>query len=149
MSTSLEFLADDFDEILRLAPDAIIVHDMKSCVHYWNAAAEEMYGWTSEEIKGYPIDKICYLDAKEREFAMAKIRDYGTWEGELRQIDRKGDEHLVRCRQRLIRNQSGDPLGVISFNTDITESRKLEDAEKRAHHIRSSSLLAGGIAHDL
>ncbi|MEM8867599.1 MAG: PAS domain S-box protein, partial [Verrucomicrobiota bacterium] len=149
MATTPDFLSSDFADIIRMAPDAVVVHDMENCVLYWNRLAEDLYGWSNEEILGRPIDRIFYLDTKKRESVIIEMRDVGEWQGELRQIDRGGDEHLVLCRQRLIRDESGEPVSIVSFNTDVTERRKLQDAEARAHHVRSSSLLAGGIAHDL
>ena len=139
----------EYKELLKRAPDAVVVHDMLDQVLYWNTQAELLYGWDSEEIEGRAIKRIFYLDSAGREDALVELLDKGEWTGELRQIDRQGDEHLVLCRQQLIRDEGGDPHYIISYNTDITEERKRQDAEERAHHIRSSSILAGGIAHEL
>lgn len=138
-----------FEDLFATAPDAVVVHDMENQVLAWNKAAEKLYGWSADEIKGRQITRICYLDATQHEEAVQHLRDQGVWVGELRQLDRNGNEYLVRARQQLHRDASGKPVAIISFNTDITEERKLEDAEERAHHIRSSSILAGGIAHEL
>lgn len=139
----------EFKELLRLAPDAVVVHDMSDQVVYWNSKAEAFYGWTAEEIVGRPVKRIFYLDTAAREYALIELMDQGEWAGELRQLDRQGHEHLVLSRQQLIRNEAGAPKYVVAYNTDITAEKKRQDAEKRAHHIRSSSILAGGFAHEL
>lgn len=139
----------DLDELLALSPDAVVAHDMESRVLFWNQSAEKLYGWAADEIQGRPVERIFYLDSAAHEEAMQQLRDQGAWNGELRQIDREGDEHLVRSRQRLVRDAGGSPSYVLAFNTDITELKKQEDAEERAHHVRSSSILAGGVAHEL
>lgn len=149
MSETPASLPVEFNELLRLAPDAVVVHDMSDQVLYWNRQAEELYGWLAEEIEGRPVKRIFYLDAAGREDALVELMDKGEWSGELRQIDRQADEHLVLARQQLIRSQDGQPQCIISYNTDITEDKKRQDAEERAHHIRSSSILAGGVAHEL
>jgi PAS domain S-box-containing protein len=139
----------DFKALLEAAPDAVVVHDPENCVLFWNRAAEALYGWTAEEIAGRPITRILYLDRNEREDAMTALRNDGVWHRELRQLDRNGNEYLVQVRQHMQRGREGQPLAIISFNTDVTEIRKLADAQERAHHVQSSSILAGGIAHEL
>jgi len=140
----------DFKTLLEAAPDAVVVHDLDNCVLFWNRAAETLYGWNAKEIRGRPVTRILYLDRTEREEAMEALRNNGgVWKRELRQLDRNGDEYLVQVRQQLQRDADGHPQWIISFNTDVTEMRKLADARERAHHVRSSSILAGGIAHEL
>lgn len=139
----------DFETLLEAAPDAVVVHDLENCVIFWNHAAEALYGWSAGEIKGRPVTRILYLDRTEREDAMETLRNGGTWNRELRQLDRNGDEYLVQVRQHMQRDADGQPLAIISFNTDVTELRKQADAQERAHHVQSSSILAGGIAHEL
>ncbi|MEO0510233.1 MAG: response regulator [Verrucomicrobiota bacterium] len=136
-------------DLLAALPDAIVVHDMENRVLYWSRAAEKLYGWSAEEIEGRPVEPIFYLEPSERQLAVELLRDTGFWSGELRQFDRDGHEYLIDVRQQLYRDEGGEPVAVFSFNRDITEQRRQADAAERAHHIQSSSILAGGIAHEL
>ena len=43
----------------------------------------------------------------------------------------------------------GNPWRLSRLIPDVTELRKLADAQERAHHVQSSSILAGGVAHEL
>ena len=149
MSDSPDSVDIDFKALFESAPDAVVVHDLENCVLFWNRAAEALYGWSAEEIQGRPISRIMYLDQTEREEAMEALRNDEVWHPELRQIDRNGDEYLVQVRQHMHRDASGEAVAVVSFNTDVTEARKLADAQERAHHVQSSSILAGGVAHEL
>ncbi len=149
MADSESTLPLSYEELFATAPDAVVVHDLEDQVLAWNREAERLYGWTADEIKGRMITRIFYLDSRLREEALRELRERGTWDGELRQLDRNGDERLVRVRQRLHCDAGGNPVAIISFNTNITELRKREEAEERAYHIRSSSILAGGMAHEL
>lgn len=139
----------DFKALFDTAPDAIVVHDFEYRVIFWNRAAEILYGWNSAEILGRPISRILYLDAHQREEAIKTLRNGGRWCQELRQIDRKGTEHLVKVRQQMQRATDGRPMAIVSFNTKIDEGLQSEDAQARAHAVRSSNILAGGIAHEL
>ncbi len=149
MSQPHDDLPLDFASLVEEAPDAVVAHDMEDRVLYWNAAAERLYGWKSGEILGRPVTRIFYLDTGARRAACEQLTENGSWSGNLRQLDRRGAEYLVRCRQRLLRDASGKAVAVVSFNTDMTGDLKEEDRERRAHHVRSSTLLAGGIAHEL
>jgi two-component system, cell cycle sensor histidine kinase and response regulator CckA len=95
------------------------------------------------------VARIFYLVSSEREEAVHELRDKGCWSGELRQIDRNGDEYYIQSRQQLFRDDAGEPVAVVCYNTNVTELKKQEDADERAHHVRSSSILAGGVAHEL
>lgn len=138
-----------FEELLANFPDAVVVHDMENRVLFWNRSAEALYGWSAAEILGRPIARIFYLSTQERKTAIEELRHAGVWSGELRQIDREGHEYLVDVRQQLYRDDKGEPVAVLSFNRDFTQEKKQADAAERAHHIQSSSLLAGGVAHEL
>ncbi|MGB0742944.1 MAG: hybrid sensor histidine kinase/response regulator [Opitutales bacterium] len=137
----------DLEALLDVFPDAIVVHDMENRVLFWNRSAEKLYGWTSVEILGRSIERIFYFDSQERETAVDALRHSGSWTGNIRQIDRQGQEHLLEVRQFLHRNSAGEVL--VSFNREITEQKKQADPAARVHQVQSSSLLAGGIAHEL
>ena len=149
MSEDHTLLPISFEELLSSAPDAVVVHDVESRVHYWNRAAEVLYGWRFEEIAGRPISDICYLDAGQREEAVEALERTGLWQGELRQIDRAGREHLVFSRQQMISGDDHRSSLIVCYNADITEHKKREKAEGRTRYIQSSRLLASGIAHEL
>jgi PAS domain S-box-containing protein len=138
----------DFEALFEAAPDAILAHDLNNCVIFWNRAAERLYGWSSKEILGRSISRIFYLDRSEREEAMDALRNNRIWQQELRQIDRNGEEHLVQVRQQMQRGSDGQPSAIISFNTKISEERASGGAQG-IHHVCSSSILAGGMAHEL
>ena len=42
-------------DLLNLAHDTIMVHDLENKVIFWNRAAEEMYGWTADEATGVSV----------------------------------------------------------------------------------------------
>ena len=138
-----------FEALIGSAPDAVVVHDLEDQVLYWNQAAQALYGWSLEEVQARPASRIFYLDKTDREEAVEALCEQGHWAGELHQINRKGDEFFVQSRQQLVRDDTGKPVAVVCFNTNVTAQKKQQDAEERAHHVRSSSILAGGVAHEL
>ncbi|MFQ3224195.1 MAG: two-component system cell cycle sensor histidine kinase/response regulator CckA [Lentimonas sp.] len=149
MSESFFSMPMSFEALVGSAPDAVVVHDLEDQVLYWNQAAQALYGWPVDEIVGRPVTRVFYLDKAEREEAVAVLRDKGHWSGELRQLSRNGDEFYIQSRQQIFRDESGEPVAVVCYNTNVTELKKQEDAKERAHDVRSSSILAGGVAHEL
>jgi PAS domain S-box-containing protein len=51
--------------IVQNAKDVIIARDLDSNVIVWNTAAEQLYGWTAEEMIGSSIYRIVPDDKKE------------------------------------------------------------------------------------
>jgi PAS domain S-box-containing protein len=44
--------------LLDAVGQAIIATDLQGRIIYWNRAAEELYGWSTEEVMGRPIVEV-------------------------------------------------------------------------------------------
>ena len=64
-------------------------------------------------------------------------------------MGKDGRKLIVEGRWTLLRDAVGQPLSILSVNTDITERKKVEEQLLRAQRMESLGTLAGGIAHDL
>ena len=72
-------------ELLELAHSAIFVHDLEGRISFWNARAEEMYGWTKAEALGNVTDTLLKTAFPVSfDDYMAALTKEGRWEGELR-----------------------------------------------------------------
>lgn len=139
----------DFETLFQLAPDAVVVHDLDDRVLFWNQAAQALYGWSESAMLGRCVTHILYLDGSARQEALDVLLNDEVWQGDLWQLDHQGNEHLVQVRQRLQRDVNGAAVAIISFNTDVTECRREAAAKVRALRMKSSSLLANKMAHEL
>lgn len=135
--------------LLDKAQDAILVRDLEHRVTYWNKSAENLYGWTAEEVLGHSVTGLFYKDVGFFGDAMRQLLLEGEWVGELEQVTKDGNLLMVGCRWTLVRDAEGQPKSVLCINTDITEQKKLEQQFLRAQRMESIGTLAGGIAHDL
>ncbi|WP_395751966.1 response regulator [Prosthecobacter sp.] len=135
--------------LLDKTTDAIVVSDLEHRITYWNKGAERIYGWTAEEAIGHRAYELLYREFAPFEAAVSSIVKHSEWMGDLQQINRSGGKLLVEARWTLLRNSAGQPQGILSINTDITEKKKLEQQCLRAQRMDSIGTLAGGIAHDL
>lgn len=136
--------------LLDHARDAIIVHDLSHGVLYWNKSAERLYDWTANEAMRKDVRELIYKHLTPGyEEAIQALLDKGEWGGEIRQVNRQGKELVSESHWTLVRDERGEPLSVLSINTNITERKKLESQFLRSQRMESIGTLAGGIAHDL
>lgn len=136
--------------LIDVATDAIFVRGLDSTILFWNNGAESIYGWSSEEALGQNTNELLYPEITPLlQEALKTVLESGSWQGELRKIDKEGKELTVTSRWTLVRDEQGKPKSILSVDTDITEQKKLAAQFLRAQRMESIGTLAGGIAHDL
>jgi two-component system cell cycle sensor histidine kinase/response regulator CckA len=137
-------------ELLDQAQDAILVRDLDQNILFWNRGAEQLYGWSSEEVMGRNAEEILYKEhSPQFDAARQAIVLNGEWKGEMRQTRRDGGEIIVESRWTLVRDEKRQPKSILIINTDVTENKRMESQFLRAQRMESIGTLAGGIAHDL
>jgi PAS domain S-box-containing protein len=143
--------------LLELTHDAIFVRDGDDVITYWNAGAEEEYGWTSEQAVGKRATELLKTRFPDsREHVMQQLHAADRWEGELAHTKRDGTEVMVASRWSLQRDERGRPVATLEINNDITERKradeKLRQAQAELSHVaRVTTLgeLAASIAHEV
>ncbi|HEU4564878.1 MAG TPA: PAS domain S-box protein [Gemmatimonadaceae bacterium] len=137
--------------------DGVIVMDLEGRVVDWNPAAERIFGWTRAEMLGRSVGDLHPPELGGRVEAEINhtVRAEGRWQGELRLVRKDGAERLVDVVVVVQRDGSGEPVGIIGVNRDVTERRTVDEALRRseeqlrqAQKIEAVGRLAGGIAHD-
>jgi two-component system cell cycle sensor histidine kinase/response regulator CckA len=146
---ALEKIREQAD-LLDKAHDAVGVRDLEHRLIYWNKGAQRLYGWTAEEVIGKHAEKFLYKEESSNLIEAKKsVIERGEWNGELKQITKKGEEIIVESRWTLMLDEGEKPISILIINTDITEKKKFESQLLRAQRMESIGTLAGGIAHDL
>jgi PAS domain S-box-containing protein len=138
-------------ELLDKATDAILVCDLNNHIIYWNRGAEQIYGWTVEEVMGKDIAQVLFHGKSPLQIEqMTKaVEESGEWTGEWKEVTKANKPILIQCRITLIRNEQGRPKSLLFINTDVTERKQLEEQFLRAQRLESLGTLVSGIAHDL
>ena len=126
--------------LLDLSHDAIIVRDMEGHIRYWNHGAEELYGWSREEVMG----KVSHLLLKTEfptplEQMTEELMRTERWIGELIHTKRNGQRITVLTRKTLDRDDQGKPLAVLENITDITERKAAELAQRHLAVLTASN----------
>jgi two-component system cell cycle sensor histidine kinase/response regulator CckA len=135
--------------LLDQAQDAIIVQNLAGGVTYWNKGAENIYGWTAEEMMSGNGGLLQLIEPDRHQIAQKQTLKHGEWRGELRQKTKSGAEVMVQSRWTLVQDDQGLPTAFLVINTDVTENKLLEIKFLRAQRLESMGMLVGGIAHDL
>jgi two-component system cell cycle sensor histidine kinase/response regulator CckA len=137
-------------EMLNQAREAIIISDLDGHIISWNAGAEHLFGWKSDEVLGKTTAQLFSGD-EQAQFTAAREETLtkGSWSGELHVHNRQGSPVVLETRRTLIRDDSGEPRAHLSINSDITDRKRLEEQFLRAQRMENIGLLAAGIAHDL
>ncbi|MCK4394891.1 PAS domain S-box protein [Candidatus Bipolaricaulota bacterium] len=110
------------------------VLDEKGNVVIWNKAAENISGYSREEVVGH--DKIwewLYPDEKYRkeafEKAMIAAKRGETYTGDETIIRTKyGQTRIISWNERGLLDEKGKPLGSIALGRDVTEHKQAEEA---------------------
>ncbi len=117
-------------DLINLAHDAILVRDPADRILVWNTGAEELYGWRASEALGQVTHALFKTRFPASRMAIqAQLDREGAWEGELVHTRPDGRVVIVESRWVLVRDDAGQPSAVLEINRDITERRRLEEAE--------------------
>jgi PAS domain S-box-containing protein len=127
--------------IVRSTDDAIMSLDRDLRITSWNAAAEELYGYSSKEILGKASDVLIPADAtpesrglRERTAGGATVQRYETC-----RLHKDGSLIDVAITAFAQTDPAGDPAGMTSITRDISErthaSRALAASDDRYREI--------------
>jgi PAS domain S-box-containing protein len=136
-------------QLINQARDSITVCDLNYRLVFWSKGAERLYGWTADEAIGREIQQLLGPDPVDFEEAAEIVLRDGVWTGEIKKVTKAGERVTLVSRWTLLRAADGQPEGILSIGTDVTEQKKLEEQFLRSQRMESIGTLAGGIAHDL
>lgn len=119
--------------LLDLTADAVLTRDPKGRITFWNKGAEQLYGWTGQEVLGRDLHEV--LGSRFEvplPSAQATLLAVGAWEGEIEQQRRDGATRVVLSRWLLERDPDGGPDTVLETNTDITDLKRTDEALRQS-----------------
>jgi PAS domain S-box-containing protein len=119
-------------QLLEFTNDAIIIWEMRGRgILYWNAAAEQLYGYSRTEAQGQTTHDLLKTQLTGGVTSLENnLARYGVWIGELTHTTRTGNRVLVEGRLALM-SQRNDSWLVLEVNRDITD-RKVAESSRRA-----------------
>lgn len=108
--------------------DAIILLDTHDHILSWNQGAEQLFGYTAEEMVGRHFERIVPQDRRsELERIDAILREKGFVRGWITQrITRSGQKLTVELTRTLLRDDKGAHVGSSTILRDVTERERVE-----------------------
>jgi PAS domain S-box-containing protein len=133
----------DQAELIDLSHDAITVRTTDGKVLFWSKGAEEMYGWSSDEVMGRVSDDFLQTNFLTSRVAIQNAFDRdGRWKGPLLQTCKDGSVIAVASRWTTKENTQGQPPTVLEINTDVTAERDAQQAQLIAKEAAEGANLA-------
>jgi PAS domain S-box-containing protein len=123
--------------------DAIISGDLDLRIISCNPAAEQLFGFSAQELIGHKIPELIEIDYynTDREDLIRQVFEKGSWMGEA-SFTRAHDQKLVTFFSSisLIKDADGKAMGVVAINKDITDTKSaLETARHLAKLVENTT----------
>jgi PAS domain S-box-containing protein len=132
---------DQLHALIAASPLAVVGIDRESQVTLWNPAAEQIFGWSSEEAVGARVPFVDearlaeHVALRERVLAGESLVDI---EGTRRRKD--GSLVLLSLNVAPIRDAAGQATGMVAMLAEIGERKRLAE-ELEAHRHRLAELV--------
>jgi PAS domain S-box-containing protein len=137
-------------EIVESSDDGIISKNLDSTIISWNHGAEQIFGYSAEEIIGKSILSLIPEDRIHEETDILNQIKSGKKidHFETIRIRKDGKPIHVSVTVSPIRNRAKEIIGASKIVRDITEKKQLELQLRQSQKMGAIGQLTGGIAHD-
>jgi len=116
--------------LLDAVGQAVIAIDMQGRITYWNHQAEELYGWSAQEVMERLAGEVLVSEDQEERAAeiRSELRAGRSWSGEFVVRRRDGTTFPAMVTDTPVRDERGELVGLIGVSMDITERKRAEEA---------------------
>jgi PAS domain S-box-containing protein len=117
-------------QVLEAVRDCVIFTDLQGHIRYWNRGAEEVFGYSAEEMIGqtpamlYPADGNPASLAADLQTILSGKEYVATWQGRRKD----GATVWVDVKTSVVRDAAGAPLGFLGVSKDATARVEVQAA---------------------
>ena len=137
--------------MVESSDDAIVTGDVNGIITSWNQGAERLYGYSTTEAIGMPVEVLGPPERPEEVPGITKkvmggepIQHHAS-----ERIRKDGTRVTVDISLSPIRNERGEVIGASSIAHDITAQRRSEEALRRNEKLATAGRLAAAVAHEI
>lgn len=118
--------------IMESARDAIVMLDGRGNVIFWNPAAEQLFGYSREEVIGKDLHKFIapaeLYDAYKSSFARYRSGKYGNYDGKMLELTAiHKDGRTIEVELSLSKVKVENEWHSVGIMRDISERKKTEE----------------------
>ncbi len=140
---------------LRSIGDGVIATAMDGSVTLINKVAEEMTGWSQEDVAGKGVEEVVRVRDRRSGQPCSTALKSVLWDGRTASArdykllaGRNGVERIIADSGAPILDKDGKIIGAVLVFRDVTDQVHMEEDLYRTGKLESVGLLAGGLAHD-
>ncbi len=143
----------EWPELLANAADAIWAVDAEERIIAWNRGAEEMFGYTWNEMIGEPVTRLIPQDliaGREPERLRKALRELGSVRDyQTRRLRKDGSQVEVSLTSTLAKNGSSNSLASSTIVRDLSQRRQLERQVIESEKMVTLGQLAASVAQEI
>ena len=141
-----------FEAVVRQSAVAVVVTDLEHRIRVWNAGAERLLGFRSDEVVGKPHQVLVpadLSDSDERELHRRVMEDEQVLFFATHRLTKDGRRVPVEICRSVVRDRGGRPLGYTSVILDQTEKRTMQDKLLQSERLIALARVVGKVFHEL
>jgi len=143
-----------YRELVEHANSIILRWDKRGFVTFFNEYAQNFFGFSEQEIIGRHVVGTIVPESESTGRDLRPLMDHICNHPEEHRynvnenITKDGTRVWVAWTNKILTDDHGEAIGVLSIGSDITKQRLLEEELRQAQKMQAIGELAGGIAHD-
>ncbi|MBN1203417.1 MAG: PAS domain S-box protein [Myxococcaceae bacterium] len=137
--------------ITSTSPSAIAMVDLRGHVAVWNQAAQQLFGWSQEELSARPFLEQVVPPAARDTIAQLRARADagGPGEEEVSLVSRQAGLVPVHLTVTRIADAAGQPMGYVFVMRDLREVKRLRESLVHSEKMAAMGTLVAGLSHEL
>src|SRR3990172_5110328 len=144
---ALRKTSETLQALVQASPVGIAILNPEGIVEMWNPAAERMFGWSVDEVRGQPLLTIPEGKEEEHRTLRERVLKGGASNGvELQRRAKDGALLDISLSTAPLRDLDGNISGIVGMMADITERKRTEEKLREREEWLSTTLSSIGDA---